>query len=49
MGVKFPSNQKFIFFEMREVELTVKQSANLVIVDCIIFGEKSRITAKKTS
>ena len=46
IGAKLPSNRQVVavlFFNMREVKLTISESANLVIWECIIFWEKARI------
>lgn len=48
-GAKLPSNRHVLavlFFNIREVKLTVSESANLVIRECIIFWEKARIPTK---
>lgn len=48
-GAKLPSNRQVLavfFFNMREVKLTVSESANLVIRECTIFWEKARIPTK---
>ena len=48
-GAKLPSNRQVLavlFFNIREVKLTVSESANLVIRECIIFWEKARIPTK---
>ena len=48
-GAKLPSNRQIfavLFFNIREVKLTVSESANLVIRKCIIFWEKARIPTK---
>lgn len=40
MGAKLPSNRQVLavlFFDIREVKLTVRESANLVVRECIIF------------
>jgi hypothetical protein len=44
-GAKLPSNRQVLavlFYNIREVKLTVTESANLVIRECIIFWEKTR-------
>lgn len=48
-GAKLPSNRQVLsvlFFNIREVKLTVSESANLVIRECVIFWEKARIPIK---
>lgn len=48
-GAKLPSNRQVLavlFFNIREVKLTVSESANLVIRECIIFWEKARIPTR---
>ena len=50
-GAKSPSNGQILvvlFFNIREVKLTVSESANLVIHECFIFGEKARIPTKSS-
>ena len=45
-GAKAPSNRQILavlFFSIREVKLTVSESATLVNRECSIFGEKARI------
>lgn len=45
-GAKLPSNRQVLsvlFYNIREVKLTVSESANLVIRECIIYWEKARI------
>ncbi|XP_065223043.1 uncharacterized protein LOC135847444 [Planococcus citri] len=45
-GCKLPSNRQVLqvlFYNSREVKLLIKQSANLVIRECVIFWEKARI------
>lgn len=49
-GAKLPSNRQVLavlFFNIREVKFTIKESANLVVRECIIFWEKSRIPTKE--
>jgi hypothetical protein len=49
MGSKLPSNGQVLavlFYNIREVNLTVNESANLAIRECIIFWEKARIPTK---
>lgn len=48
-GAKLPSNRQVLavlFYNIREVKLTVSESANLVIKECSIFWEKARIPTK---
>lgn len=48
-GAKLPSNRQVLsvlFYNIREVKLTVRKSANLAIRECIIFWEKARIPTK---
>lgn len=48
-GAKLPSKRQILsvlFFNIRQVKLTVSESANLVIRECIIFWEKARIPTK---
>lgn len=48
-GAKLPSNGQVLsvlFYNIREVKLTLSESANLVIRECIIFWEKARIPTK---
>lgn len=48
-GAKLPSNRQVLavlFFNIREVKLTVSESANLVMRECIIFWEKARIPTR---
>ena len=50
-GAKLPSNRQILavlFFNIQEVKLTVSESANLVIRECILFGEKARIPTKSS-
>ena len=50
-GLKLPSNRQILvvlFFNIREVKLTVSESANLVIRECIIFWEKAKIQTKSS-
>lgn len=51
LGAKLPSNRQVLavlFFNIREVKLKVRESANLVIRECIIFWEKARVPVKST-
>ena len=51
MGAKRPSNRQVLavlFFNIRKVKLTVNESANIVICECIILGENSRIPTKSS-
>lgn len=48
-GSKLPSNGQVLtvlFYNIREVHLTVNESANLTIRECIIYWEKARIPTK---
>ncbi|GBP74674.1 hypothetical protein EVAR_58940_1 [Eumeta japonica] len=48
-GAKLLSNRQVLtalFYNIREVKLTVSESANIVIRECIIFWEKARIPTK---
>lgn len=48
-GSKLPSNGQVLavlFYNIREVNLTVNESANLTIRECIIYWEKARIPTK---
>lgn len=48
-GAKLPSNRQVLavlFFNIREVKLSVSESANLVVRECIIFWEKARIPTR---
>ena len=48
-GAKVSSNRQILavlFFNIREVKLTVSESANFVIRECNIFLEKARIPTK---
>lgn len=48
-GAKLPSNRQVLsvlFYNIREVKLTVSESANLVIRECIIYWEKARIPTR---
>ncbi|GBO44032.1 hypothetical protein AVEN_162616-1 [Araneus ventricosus] len=48
-GSKLPSNGQVLavlFYNIREVNLTVNESPNLTIRKCIIFWEKARIPTK---
>lgn len=50
-GAKLPSNRQVLavlFFNIREVKLTVSESANLAIRECVIFWEKARIPTRAT-
>ena len=50
-GAKLPSNRQIpavLFFNIWEVKLTVSESGNLVIHECIIFWEKVRIPTKSS-
>jgi len=48
-GSKLPSNGQVLavlFYNIREVKLTINESANLAIRECVIFWEKARIPTK---
>ncbi|GBM63821.1 hypothetical protein AVEN_262707-1 [Araneus ventricosus] len=48
-GSKLPSNGQVLavlFYNIREVNLTVNESANLAIRECIIFWEEARMPTK---
>lgn len=48
-GAKLPSNRQVLavyFYNIREVKLSVRESANLAIRECVIFWEKARIPIK---
>lgn len=48
-GSKLPSNGQVLavlFYNIREVKLTINESANLAVRKCIIFWEKARIPNK---
>lgn len=48
-GAKLPSNRQVLavlFYNIREVNLKVNESANLTIRECIIFWEKARIPTR---
>lgn len=48
-GAKLPSNRQVLsvlFYNIREVKLTVSESANLVIREYIIYWEKARIPTR---
>lgn len=48
-GAKLPSKRQVLevlFYNIREVKLTVSESSNLVIRECLIFWEKARIPTK---
>ena len=48
-GSKLPSNRQVLtvlFYNIREVKLTKRESANLVIRECVVFWEKARIPTK---
>jgi len=50
-GVKLPSNQQVLqvlFFNMRSVKLSLRESANLVIKETEIYWNKSRIPIRET-
>lgn len=48
-GSKLPSNGQVLavlFYNIRNVNLSVNESANLTIRECIIYWEKARIPTK---
>uniref|UniRef100_A0A2S2RA28 Uncharacterized protein n=1 Tax=Sipha flava TaxID=143950 RepID=A0A2S2RA28_9HEMI len=48
-GSKLPSNGQVLavlFYNIREVKLTINESANLAVHECVIFWEKARIPTK---
>jgi len=48
-GSKLPSNGQVLavlFYNIREVKLTINESANLAVRECVIFWEKARIPTK---
>ena len=48
-GSKLPLNRQVLtvlFYNIREVKLTKRESANLVIRECVVFWEKARIPTK---
>ena len=48
-GSKLPSYGQvlvILFYNIREVKLTINESANLAVRECIKFGEKARIPTK---
>lgn len=49
VGSKLPSNRQVLavlFYSIREVKLTVSESANLAVRECNIFWEKARIPTR---
>ncbi|GBM39966.1 hypothetical protein AVEN_142092-1 [Araneus ventricosus] len=45
-GCKLPSNRQVLsvlFYNLHEVKLSIRESANLVVRECLIFWEKARI------
>jgi len=49
LGSKFPSLKQvfqIFFLNLRTVKLNIRESANLVIRECIIFWEKARIPTR---
>lgn len=49
LGCKLPSNKQVLsvlFYNLREVKLSLAESANLVIRECLIFWEKARIPTR---
>lgn len=52
VGSKLPSNRdvlKVLFFNLREVKLSVVQSSHLVVKEVILFWEKARIPTRESS
>jgi len=48
-GAKLPSNRQVLsvlFYNIRQVKLTLSESANLVTRECLIFWEKARIPTR---
>ena len=48
-GQKLPSNRQVLsvlFYNSREVKLTISESANLVARECVKFWEKARISTR---
>ena len=45
-GSKLTSNGLVLFYNIRELNLTVNESASLTIRECIIYWEKGRIPIK---
>ncbi|GBM25747.1 hypothetical protein AVEN_242012-1 [Araneus ventricosus] len=50
-GCKLPSNCQvlsLLFYNLHEVKLSIRESANLVVHECLIFWEKARIPTRAT-
>ncbi|GBM17299.1 hypothetical protein AVEN_237286-1 [Araneus ventricosus] len=50
-GCKLPSNRQVLsvlFYNLHEVKLSIRESANLVVRECLIFWEKQRIPTRAT-
>ncbi|GBM08874.1 hypothetical protein AVEN_57426-1 [Araneus ventricosus] len=50
-GRKLPSNRQVLsvlFYNLHEVKLSIRESANLVVRECLIFWEKKRIPTRAT-
>ncbi|GBM39742.1 hypothetical protein AVEN_66914-1 [Araneus ventricosus] len=50
-GCKLPSNRQVLsvlFYNLHEVKLSIRESANLVVRECLIFWEKARIPTRAT-
>ncbi|GBN46551.1 hypothetical protein AVEN_271313-1 [Araneus ventricosus] len=51
-GCKLPSNRQVLsvlFYDLHEVKLSIRESANLVVCECLIFREKARIPTRATA
>ncbi|GBN76602.1 hypothetical protein AVEN_207595-1 [Araneus ventricosus] len=50
-GCKIPSNRQVLsvlFYNLHEVKLSIRESANLVVRECLVFWEKGRIPTRAT-
>ncbi|GBO15088.1 hypothetical protein AVEN_63368-1 [Araneus ventricosus] len=50
-GCKLPSNRQvlsMLFYNLHEVKLSIRENANLVVRECLIFWEKVRIPTRAT-
>ncbi|GBN91210.1 hypothetical protein AVEN_52975-1 [Araneus ventricosus] len=50
-GCKLPSNRQVLsvlFYNLHEVNLSIRESANLVVRECLIFWERARIPTRAT-
>ncbi|GBN10564.1 hypothetical protein AVEN_102257-1 [Araneus ventricosus] len=48
-GCKLPSNRQVLsvlFYDLHEVKLSIRENANLVVRECLIFWEKARIPTR---